>query len=46
MAHLIEQMRTMEVNLVESLCLPRELLGFMEPTIWTFSSPTHSRLLS
>lgn len=42
----MQHIRAMEVNRVERVCFPRVLPGFMEATICTFSSPTHSRFWS
>ena len=44
--HPTQQILTTEVNLVERVCLPRVEPAFMDATIWTLSSPTHSKLLS
>ena len=44
--HPTQQILTTEVNLVERACLPRVEPAFMDATICTLSSPTHSKLLS
>jgi len=44
--HPMQQMRTMEVNRVDSWCLPRVDPAFIEAITCTPSRPTQSRLLS
>ena len=46
LTHPTQQILTTEVNLVERVCLPRVEPAFIDATICTLSSPTHSKLLS